>query len=72
MGMIARLDQQQSASSSAAATTADNLSAEHKAEHLPEGVAVLPATQQLKLLLTVRTTQPSVRPLLPSHGPPSA
>ena len=65
MGIAARLDQQQqhSGASSAAAAAVDgsggsfyyNLSAEHKAENVPEGVVLLPVTQQLKLLLTVRT-----------------
>ena len=66
MGMIARLDQQpSSASTSATLAVADgtggssshyyNLSAEYKAEHTPDGVALLPVTQQLKLLLTVRS-----------------
>ena len=68
MGMIARLDQQQSSASTSAsaALAADgaaggssslyyNLSAEHKADNVPDGVVVLPATHQLKLLLTVRS-----------------
>ena len=76
MGMIARLDQQQSsANSSTTASAVDgaaggsshyyNLSAEHKAEHVPDGVVVMPATQQLRLLLTVRT-QPATHLPCPS------
>ena len=40
-----------------------NLSAEHKAEHIPDGVVLLPLTQQLKLLLTVRSRTISGVPL---------
>ena len=64
MGMIARLDQQQNSASTTAATATEgaaatshyySLSAEHKAEHVPDGVLLLHASQQLRLLLTVCT-----------------
>ena len=75
--MMARLDTTAAPSVEQTQLAYSAFTAEHKAEHLPDAVVVLPSTAQLRLLLTVtlltphtgvaprrRSAAPTVQPLL--------